>query len=75
MNIEYAAAGENFIKVIIFELVVTGSAAYDHGFDIQIVQGIGYTMEQYAVVHGDFIAFVFITAGGLRIAAAQIARW
>ena len=74
VDVKQARIRENFVKLVFFQLIHTRAARHDHGFDVQIVQRIGHSVEQYTVVRGDLIGFVIVTRRRLRIAAAQVAR-
>ena len=74
MDVDDAAAREYFVELVALQLVVASAATDHHGFDVQVVQGIGYTVKQYAVIGNDFFRLVCLTTAALRVAAAQITR-
>ena len=75
MDIDDAAARENLVKLITLQLVIARAATDDHGFNVQVIQGVGNAVEKHPVVGDDLVGFVELTAALLRVAAAQIARW
>ena len=74
MDVDDAAAGEDFVKLVALQLVKTGAAADHHGLDVQVVQGVGHPVEQHPVVGDEFFGLVKLAGGALGVAAAQIAR-
>ena len=74
MDVEQAAAGENLVELVFLQLVHAGAAGHDHGLDVEVVERVGDAVEQHAVVGDDVLPLVFVAGGGLRIAAAQVAR-
>ena len=74
MDVDDAAAGEDFVKLVALQLVKTGAAADHHGLDVQVVQGVGHPVEQHPVVGNEFFGLVKLTGGTLGVATAQIAR-
>ena len=75
MDVEQTAAREDAFELVLLQLIHTSAAGDDDGFDVQVVQGVGDTVEQHAVIGGDALTLIFLAARGLRIAAAQVARW
>ena len=75
MDIDDAATRENTIKLVPLQLVVARATAHDNGFNVQIVQRIGHTMEQHAVVRDHLFGLVKLAAAALRVATTQVARW
>ena len=73
MNVEQPAARKDFFELILQQLIHAGAAGYDHGLDVEVIEGIGHAMEQHAIFGSNCIAFICLPAGGLRITAAQIA--
>ena len=75
VNVDNAAAGEYVFKTVFRQRVVTRSARHDHCFNIQIIQSIGHSVEQHAVFGHHAVGFGLVAVGGLRVAAAKVARW
>ena len=75
MNIHDATAGEDLVELIASELVVAGATRDHHGFNVEVVERIGHSVEENTVVGDDLLGLVELTRPPLRIAAAQIARW
>ena len=40
MDVDDAAAGEDFLKTVFFQLVVAGTATDDYGFNVEVVEGV-----------------------------------
>ena len=74
MDIDNSAAGEYVFEAVFRQRVVTRSARHHHGFNIQIIQCVGHTVEQHAVFGHHAVGFGLVAVGGLRIAAAKVAR-
>ena len=74
MDVDDAAAGEDFVKLVALQLVKTGAAADHHGLDVQVVQGVGHAVEQHPVVGDEFFGLVKLAGSALRVATAQVAR-
>ena len=74
MDVDDAAAWEDFLKTVFFQLVVAGTATDDDGFNVEVVKGVCHTVESHAVVSTHFFGFSLIAACILRIAATHIAR-
>ena len=72
MNIKNAASREDLLKLIACKLVVAGAARDHHGFNVEVVQGVGHTMKEHAVVGNDFVGLVELTRPTLRVATTQI---
>ena len=73
MDVDDAAAGEDFFEAVFFELVVAGAATDDDGLNVEVVEGVCHTVESHAVVGAHFFGFSLIAASVLRIAATHIA--
>ena len=73
VDVDDAAAGEDFFEAVFFELVVAGAATDDDGFDVEVVEGVRHAVEGDAVVGAHFFSFSFVAACVLRIAATHIA--
>jgi hypothetical protein len=56
------------------QLVHAGAAGDDDRLDVEVVERVGDAVEEHAVVGGDLLALVGLAGGGLRVAAAQVAR-
>ncbi len=74
MDVHQPAAGEDLAEFVFQQLVHAGAAGHHHGLDVEVVQRVGDAVEQHAVGRGNGLALVLVAAGGLRIAAAQVAR-
>jgi hypothetical protein len=74
VDVEQAAAREDLLELVFLQLVHAGAAGDDHRLDVEVVQRVGDAVEEHAVVGGDLLALVLLTAERLRIAAAQVAR-
>ena len=70
MDIQQAAAWENFLKLIFLQLIHAGATTYHYRLDIKVVQCVGHAMEQNPILGGDLVAFVRIASRRLRVAAA-----
>ena len=73
VDVDDAAAGEDFFEAVFFELVVAGAATDDDGFDVEVVEGVRHAVEGDAVVGAHLLGFCLVAARVLRIAATHIA--
>jgi len=73
VDIDYTAPREDLVELVVHQLIKTCTATDHDGFDIQIVQGIGYPMKQDTVIGRDFLRFFELTSSSLRETATQIA--
>ena len=73
VDVDDAAAGEDFFEAVFFELVVAGAATDDDGFDVEVVEGVRHAVEGDAVVGAHLFGFCLVAARVLRIAATHIA--
>jgi hypothetical protein len=74
VDVEQPAAGEDLLELVLLQLIHAGAAGHDHRLDVEIVERVGDPVEEHPVVGGDLLAGVFLARGGLRVAAAQVAR-
>ncbi len=75
MDVHDATPRENLLELVTLKLVVA-SATTDHdGFDIEIVECVGDTMEQHAVVRDHLGSLVELTSAPLWVTTAKISRW
>ena len=74
VDVDDSAAGKDFVELVALQLVIAGTATDHHRLDVQVVERVGHTVEQHAVVGDDLVGLVELAAAALRIAAAQIAR-
>ena len=73
VDVDDAAAGEYFVKLVALQLVIAGTATHHHGLDVQVVERVGHAVKQHPVVGDDFVGLVELATAALWIAAAQIA--
>ena len=66
--------GKIFSNSYCCELVHARAARHDHRLDVEVVERVRDAVEQHAVVGDDLLPSIVLAGGGLRIAAAQVAR-
>ena len=58
MDVDQAAAREYLFEFIAIELIQAGAATDDYGFDVEVVQCVGNSMEKDPIIRGDFFRLV-----------------
>ena len=56
-------------------MIKARAARDEHGLDFEIVEGVGYPVEQNPVVSGDSLTDVLPSGGDLGIATTELSRW
>ena len=69
VDINDAASREDFVELVALQLVVTGATAHHHRLDVEVVERVGHTVKQHAVVGDDFFSLVKLPAATLRVTA------
>ena len=58
MDVQQPATREDLVEFVFLQLIHAGAAGYDHGLDVEIVQGMRDAVEQDAVGCGNGLPFV-----------------
>ena len=74
VDVDDAAAREDLVELVALQLIVASAATHHHGLDVQVVERVGHTVEQHAVVGDDLLGLVKLARTFLRVTAAQVTR-
>ena len=74
VDVQEAAARENLLELVFFQLIHARAARHDDGLDVEIVERGREAVEQHPVLGDDALALFRLAGRRLRITAAQVPR-